>query len=666
MLVTVENLSINFNEDIHEMERKLCELQRLEKALENSPYFKLLSGKTQMIGKGKGRIIKERSRKIHSSDIAKGVVLPAVRKIYDRFQEATPIFIEDSKYKRIFELNRNIAITRGMIMAKAHDIGHVPFGHEGEQAINEFFSSINEKEDIDSILQEHLKYFGKDYEGAQGHIEEANKSAGLIDELFPPQVDTQLSFEHNELGAILLNRMIEENKIELTDGTTNWDEEYDISDPKNAERKLLTMGVLGHSTSRTPFHLIEGDIVAQIVRVGDKIEYINADYDEIAGLVNANFDSEQQRYMEKSRRQRIEETVDSISNEAFTYGRIEENNPAMKKLRGIRKKYDDVIYIYDGLYADNLLRSLLSIYDKPEQLKMFYNQNKEAEILYPKETLDMLVQYKEKLGKVRNGELNLSIPTLQGMHAQADTEQVRFRGAIKGENLAKICLMISRVMEYYYNNPNEIPDKVVRKINPIDLVPEIEISYNIHENSSAQKTLEFVSLMDDKALHDEYIKLVRMRIDKGEGFGVEPITIGEAKQYLRERYEEEVSKYVKKIAGTGSRTFGEGQKLYAARYKEYEAKTLTEKGRGVKKQNSSEIWKEYEEDRQLYQEMLEKDAERNLKKIPMYPTERTGQLPLDKGTQSIIEEHYTGQDGKETEAPNNSGAADGGSTHGYR
>ena len=73
--------------------------------------FKLLSGKTQMIGKGKGRVIKERSRKIHSSDIAKGVVLPAVRKIYDRFQEATPIFIEDSKYKRIFELNRNIAIS---------------------------------------------------------------------------------------------------------------------------------------------------------------------------------------------------------------------------------------------------------------------------------------------------------------------------------------------------------------------------------------------------------------------------------------------------------------------------------------------------------------------------------------------------------------------------
>lgn len=672
MLVTVENLSIDFNEDIQGMERKLRELKKLEKAIEQSPYFKLLSGKTQMIGKGKGKIIKERSRRVHSSNIAKGVVLPTVRKIYDRFQETTPVFIEDPRYKRIFELNRDIAITRGMIMAKAHDIGHVPFGHEGEQAINEFFSSINRKEDIDAILQEHLKYFGRDYESAQGHIEEVNRYAGLIDELFPPQVDTQLSFEHNELGAILLNRIIEENKIELTDCETNWEEEYDVSDPKNSERKALTMGVLGHSTSRTPFHLLEGDIVAQIVRVGDKIEYINADYDEIAGLVNVSFDVEQQRYMAKSRFERIGETVDQIANEAFTYGKIEEHSPAMVSLRRIRKMYEDVIYIYDGVYADNLLRSLLSKHDKPEELKAFYKQHPGSENLYPKEIIDMLVQYRETLTKVRDGELKLSMPTLQGMHAQADTEQVRFKGAIQGENSARISLMTLKVMGYYYDNPDEIPERVVRKVSPIDLVPEDEIEYNIHDNSPAQKTLEYVSLMDDKALQEEYIKLVKMRIDKGEGFGIEPITMDEVKQYLREAYEEEVNMYIKKIAGTSTRTFGEGQKLYAARYKEHEERCLTQKGRYVKGANSADMWKEFDEDKRLYQEMLERDAERNPKKSVVYPSPVAGEMPLNEGVQNTEQQVNPkgASDMQKSEqpydAPNNSGSADGGDDYGNR
>lgn len=662
MIVTVENLTIDFNENIQEMQRKENELKRLEKAIEESPYFKLLSGKTQMIGKGNGKVIKERSRRIHSNNIAYGIASPAISKIYDRFQETYLIFKEDPTYKEIFELNKRIAILRGRIMAKAHDLGHVPYGHEGEKAVNRFLSSLSNQNDIDAILNEHLKYFGNEYEKAQGHIQDDNAYLDVMKELFPMPIDAQLSFEHNELGAILLNRIIEENKIELSHGQTNWDEKYEVDEDKNEERKSLTMGVLGHSTSRTPFYLIENDIVAQIVRVGDKIEYINADYDEVAGLVNVNFNSEQKVYMSKSRSERIRESVEQITKEAFAYGKVEENNPTMLNLRKIRKMYEDVLYIYDGFYSDNVLGNLLKLYNKPDQLKIFYDNNKGIENMYPKENLGTIVKlfnkYRDEFKKLKDGK-SISEASLQGMYARVDEQIIRFKGAIQGENSGRIFLMATKIMEYYHKHPEEIPEKIVREINPIDLIPKEAIYAELHsEYSPIQKTLEYVALMDDKSLYDEYLKLVRMRIDKGEEFGIEPITVYEVKNHLRKLYEDVVEKSLERTSG--SHSLGEGQRLYTAKNREHENKVLTEKGRTIKKIHSLMIWKEFDEDKRLYEEMLKKDFERN----PEKPIENFFYgIPENE---EDIEDRYTSEEVRMSDFPSNSGSADNGSDYNDR
>jgi hypothetical protein len=563
MLVTVDKLNIKFEEDIPAMEDKLKELKRLEEAVENSPYFKLLSGKTQMIGKNKGKSKKERSRLLHTNTIANGVVKPIIEKIYDRIEgsEGNTIFTKDDYYKKIFELNREIAITRGMIMAKAHDIGHVAFGHEGERAINEFFSKIDNKEDIDAVLKEHLKYFGEDYEEYQGHTTK---------ELLPV---VKLSFEHNELSAILLNYIIENNGIQITE----------------EDRKALTLGVLGHSTSRTGFDQIEKDICAQATRAGDKVEYINADYDEVNTLIKV--DSELQEYLNKSISLRIEENVDNLVNEAFSKGKIFEKNPTMADLSKINKSYNKIQSVYDPLYSYTAVQKIKEIKGKAnhkEELNKYYQENPVIEALYSKENVNDLYNIKFLF----------------------------LKGGIQGENSDRISLMYKKLLQYYYNHQEEIPDKITREVTPIDHnQTSFEIEHKLdtkHKHSPLQKTLEYISLMDDESMVESYKTLVEQRIEKGEKYGIEPISIDETREYCNSELKKALNRYVaKRMEDEGElRNAEQLESQFIMESTQFIMNNITKSGKETLLENYTERFKEYAEDLKYCNRMYEADKRR--------------------------------------------------------
>ncbi|MCI8353324.1 MAG: HD domain-containing protein [Clostridia bacterium] len=335
MLIYKDKLNIELEEDIDYVKEQIKQLRNLKKAILSSSVYKLLDGKTQMIEK---KIDGElRSRLDHTKNVAR-----ITKRIVGRIYELCSI--EAISVTETYKLNKQKAELEAEITALAHDLGHTPFGHNGEAALNEFMQSITDEDAIAKIIQERVKCFGAEYEEQQGHTE---------------GFKGKLSFEHNEQSAMEFMKIIEQNP-----------EAFD----KINTKKMIT-GILAHSISRVPE--VPDDLVSQIVRQTDKIEYRNKDYDEIRKyIVFKEGEEELQAYDKKTSGERISEIVEDIANEAVQKGRIDDDNEALKKCKQLRKKYESIVYFIaeDGkrglLTGDNKERQQL-IYRK--LLEYYYN-----------------------------------------------------------------------------------------------------------------------------------------------------------------------------------------------------------------------------------------------------------------------------------------------------
>lgn len=336
MRIKKGKMSITLLEDNKSLYEQYAELRRLALEIKNSPEFMTLLGKTQLVEidifKGKGR-----SRGQHSINVAM-ISERIVGSIYDELKSETLDNLAKRKSKlqesqnegnidrrlksieraeetiiRYYDINKAIAVLYAYIVGLSHDLGHTPFGHSGERAINEFLMSVKNPNERQKILEKRREYFGEEYELAQGH-DENYKGA--------------FSFEHNEQSAIIFQKIAKRVNVDIT--------LVDIS--------RIVQGILSHSRSRVK--VIPEDLVAQVVRQADKICYINYDYQELKdGIDFSKFDwtRKAREYSKRSLTERIRQAEDGIVSDAIQEGVIFDNGATMKSLSEFRKKFSEIV-----------------------------------------------------------------------------------------------------------------------------------------------------------------------------------------------------------------------------------------------------------------------------------------------------------------------------------
>lgn len=503
MIIYKDKLSIELEENVEDLKEQIKQLRNLKKAILSSPVYNLLDGKTQMIDKKTD--IEVRSRLDHTKNVAR-ISKRIIGRIYDLCS------IEAISETEIYILNKQKAELEAEIVALAHDLGHTPFGHNGEAALNEFMQSITDEKAITKIVQDRVKYFGAEYEEQQGHTE---------------GFKGKLSFEHNEQSAIEFWKIIEQNP-----------EAFD----KINTKKMIT-GILAHSISRVPE--VPNDLISQIVRQTDKIEYRNKDYDEIKKYIVFKEGEEQLKaYDKKSSGERISEIVEDLANEAVQKGRIDDDNESLKKCKQLRKKYENIIY--------------------------FIGED----------------------GK---------------------------RGLLTGDNKERQQLIYKKLLEYYYRNPERIPTKSLAYTYPIKANNENKrvVSFDLTKCGEfvlIQQVISYVNSFTNEKCIQTYIRLIKERIIKGKGFGIEPITEEEIEERKKIEIEQQIAKiHAKDIyKGKESHTEQEYLAILNSKYRKFVESDLTDEARQVIEINRKKHQQENADDEKLRRVVYEYDEKRRM------------------------------------------------------
>lgn len=330
-------LTITLEEDIEKLEKEVQELTNLLSIIKDRAEHRILAGKTQVIGKE--GTDKSRSRQKHSKNIYE-IGRENINGIFNK------VIPDNIKKTNMYKLNLQIELLYFEIICLSHDLGHTPYGHAGERVLNDFVRKIQTNpENIQKTIEKRIKMFGEEYELSQGH----NKNfKGAI------------SFEHNEKSAEIVYNIIEKSGI----------------DSKYINKNRIIQGVLCHSTSRVKEKNVPKDLVIQMARQGDKIEYINNDYEEIKPYINieAITDDNIINFVQKPIEQRIKEITERTIDQAIETGKIDCNIDIIKTMRDFGKVHSKIFYLLDkdgksGLVVDEnvekitlMMRKVLNYY----------------------------------------------------------------------------------------------------------------------------------------------------------------------------------------------------------------------------------------------------------------------------------------------------------------
>lgn len=339
MIVQYEVNKLRFNIELNKekLKQEIEELKKLRELVKKSSSYRLLAGKTQMIDDYSTPKI--RTRLEHTNRVAY-IAKSMTEKIYDKCYDTN-----SGIDREIYELNKEKEALYAEVMALSHDLGHTPYGHSGEAVINEFMLEENDKEVIKEILKNRKENLGEDYELEQGHDED---------------FEGNLSFEHNEQSAVEFNKIFDRGEFKLID------------------RRRCVKGIISHSTQRVSEENVpKYDIPLQAVRVADKIEYINMDYEELNNFIKFKEDEKEiKEFFRMNPKKRIEKCVDLITDEAIENGIITYHGKTCSFLKKARKKYDNIIYMLEidgsrellkGNYRERnivIMRKLIKYYQK--------------------------------------------------------------------------------------------------------------------------------------------------------------------------------------------------------------------------------------------------------------------------------------------------------------
>lgn len=478
MVIKKGKMVIELEEDIEKLNLEIEELLKVKEMLINSSAYKLLYGKTQTIGTKEPKPI--RGRLEHSQNVST-ISQRRIAQIYDEC--AT----QEQKETLEFEANRMKAILYVDICSLAHDLGHTPYGHNGERSINKFIQNIKDKEQIEQIIQRRIECFGIEYEEQQGHIGD----------------EVVLSFEHNEQSALTFYDLLKNSDINL--------ELIDV--------KRMINAILSHSTTRVT--KCPDDLVAQVIRLEDKEEYREMDYHELGRYIKPINDSNSK-----------ENATKSIIEEAIEKGRIDDDMEKIKELKEFRKKYEDAIY--------------------------FLHEGR--------------------------------------------------KGLLTSENIERNRVIVSKLLNYYYENPDKICDKELYTVTAINsnVDEEIRTVYNGISNrelTRVERVINYILSMDNMKAERQYLKLVKQRILTGKG--IEPVTEEELQEIRNEQEEEKVEQMLAKEYGRTAQphTREEIRNIVRSRDARFMRERLTKEGCRVIAETIKLIDAENRIDSQLYEQM---------------------------------------------------------------
>lgn len=119
------------------------------------------------------------------------------------------------------------------------------------------------------------------------------------------------------------------------------------------------------------------------------------------------------------------------------------------------------------------------------------------------------------------------------------------KGLLTGENEERISLMLEKIIDYYMQNPQEVPDITFYESKPIeDDIQSQSLSLNVtdlNDSVPEEKVINYICSMDNEKVERTYYRLVKERLLEGKGNGIEPITPDEIEEKKHEAFEKEIN-----------------------------------------------------------------------------------------------------------------------------
>ena len=387
----------------------------------------------------------------------------------------------------------------------------------------------------------------------------------------------------------------------------------------NRTREILYADIcaLAHDLGHTPYgHTGERSINKFIQKIKDK--------EQIKQLIERRIECFGIEYEEEQGHIGDEVVLSFEHNEqsALTFYDLLKNSDIDLELIDVRKMINAILSHSTTRVAkcpEELIAQIIRQADKEEYRKMDYDElGKYIKPIYKEfdreksgeiAVKDMIQEAIEK-GKIDdNMEVMQELRLFRKKYEDAIYFLVEGRkGLLTLENIERNRVIISKLLEYYYDNLDEIYDKNIYEVRPINSSVEDKIRtvYSSIEDTGltrVERVINYILSMDNRRAERQYLKLVKQRILTGKG--IKPITETDLEEIRREQEDEKIEQLIAKEYGRTAQphTKAEMRNIVRSKDARFMTEMITKAGYKVIAETQRIIESENRTDRILCEQM---------------------------------------------------------------